>query len=247
MLFIYVILSFQFIGFLVVFYNKYICLTKILGKLKGNMNHCCRVLLPSYLSVKKNYIIHTTNTMASTQTTVTTTRQPTSAAQKAENFAHNSQNNNGISLVLPRVFPNWNHHKIKQVFIQCGWGFVERVDVTPPGRIPKGRFKTAFVHFRPNSWNNRNRTAREVLSKLQQGPKSHVEITYDEPWFWKVYISSALKPDEAPKMPERPAVKIDTDASVPALQQPPTVAPPAYDVSAQFDEEMRSSTPVTYE
>ena len=184
--------------------------------------------------------------MASTQTTLTTTtRQPTTAAQKAENFAHNSQDSNGISLVLPRVFPNWNYRKIKQVFIQCGWGFVERVDVTPPGRIPKGRFKTAFVHFRPNSWNNRNNTARDVLNKLRLGPKSHVEITYDEPWFWKVYISSAMKPDEAPKMPERPAVKIETDASVPVLQQPPSAA--AYDLSAQSDEEMRSSTPVTYE
>ena len=181
--------------------------------------------------------------MASTQTTVT--RQPTTAAQKAENFARNSQDSNGISLVLPRVFPNWTYRKIKQVFIQCGWGFVERVDVTPAGRIPKGRFKTAFVHFRPNSWNNRNRVAREVLAKLKRGPKSHIELTYDEPWFWKVYISSALKPDEAPRMPERPAVKIGTDVSAPVLQQPPSAA--AYDLSAQHDEEMRSSTPDTTE
>ena len=178
--------------------------------------------------------------MASTQTTP---RQPTSASQKAVNFAHNSQDSNGISLVLPRVFPNWNYRKIKQVFIQCGWGFVERVDVTPPGRIPKGRFKTAFVHFRPNSWNNRNRMAREVLAKLQQGPKSHIELTYDEPWFWKVYISSARKPDEAPRMPERPAVKIDAESGAPVLQQ----APAAYDASAQQDGEMRSPTPDTTE
>ena len=185
------------------------------------------------------YKLH--NTMASTQNTTI----PTTAAQKAENFAHNSQDSNGISLVLPRVFPNWNYRKIKQVFIQCGWGFVERVDVTPPGRIPKGRFKTAFVHFRPNSWNNNNRTAREVLQKLKKGSKSHIEITYDEPWFWKVYISSAMKPDEAPKMPERPAVNIETDASVPVLQQPPSAA--AYDPSTQHDEEMRSATPDTNE
>lgn len=180
--------------------------------------------------------------MASTKTSSSST----TAAQKAENFARNSQDRNGISLVLPRVFPNWNYRKIKQVFIQCGWGFVERVDVTPAGRIPKGRFKTAFVHFRPNSWNNRNRTAREVLAKLQRGPKSHVEITYDEPWFWKVYISSALKPDEAPRMPERPAVKIDTaESRAPVLQQRPSTA--AYDLSAQQDGEMRSATPDTNE
>ena len=172
--------------------------------------------------------------MASTQTT---TRQPTTAAQKAENFAHNSLDSNGVSLVLPRVFPNWNYRKIKQVFIQCGWGFVERVDVTPPGRIPKGRFKTAFVHFRPNSWNNRDRTAREVLKKLQRGPKSHIELTYDEPWFWKVYISSARKPDEAPRMPERPAVKIET--------QEIESAAASYDLSAQQDGELRTATTET--
>ena len=172
--------------------------------------------------------------MASAQTT---TRQPTTASQKAENFAHNSQDRNGISLVLPRVFPNWNHRKIKQVFIQCGWGFVERVDVTPVGRIPKGRFKTAFVHFRANSWNTRDRTAREVLKKLQRGPHSHIELTYDEPWFWKVYISSARKPDEPPRMPERPAVKIDTHESDSAAA--------AYDLSAQQDGELRTATTET--
>jgi hypothetical protein len=182
--------------------------------------------------------------MTSTQpTTQDIIRQPTTQAQKTENFARNSQNSTGISLVLPRVFPNWSYRKIKQVFIQCGWGFVERVDVTPPGRIPKGRFKTAFVHFRPNSWNNKNHTARDVLNKLKQGPESYVELTYDEPWFWKVYISSALKPDEAPRLPERPVVKIKTVASAPMMEQSDTT----YDLSVQHDEEMRSLTPVTYQ
>ena len=176
--------------------------------------------------------------MTSTQTTI---RQPTTAAQKAENFAHNSHDSNGISLVLPRVFPNWNYHKIKKVFVECGWGYVERVDVTPPGPIPKGRFKTAFVHFRPNSWNNRDHTARDVMMKLKQGPKSHIELTYDEPWYWKVYISSAKKPEEAPRMPDRPVVKIDTENK---LNQPHTGA--VYNLSTQSDEEMLSST-VTYE
>jgi len=132
----------------------------------------------------------------------------TPVKSKSENFAHNSNNSNGVSLVVPRVFPNWNYRKIKQVFIKCGWGYVERVDVIPVGRIPKGRFKTAFVHFRPNSWNNRDQQAREVLEKLSKGPENNVQITYDEPWYWKVFISSAERPDEAPKAPPRPAIKL---------------------------------------
>ena len=179
--------------------------------------------------------------MSSTQTVI---REPTTQAQKTENFARNSQDSTGISLVLPRVFPNWSYRKIKQVFINCGWGFVERVDVIPPGPIPKGRFKTAFVHFRPNSWNNKNNTARNVINKLKKGPEFHIELTYDEPWFWKVYISSALKPDEAPRLPERPVVKIHTVETTSTLQLEPA---PTYDLSSQQDEEMRSITPVTYE
>jgi len=143
----------------------------------------------------------------------TTQNTPTTAEQKRENFAHNLQNANGISLVVPRVFPNWNYRMIKKVFIDCGWGFVERVDVVPVGRIPKGRFKTAFVHFRPNSWNNRDQQARDVLEKLKKGPSNHVEIIYDEPWFWKVFISSAQRTAEAPKPPHRPSLKIPDTSS----------------------------------
>ena len=133
----------------------------------------------------------------------------TPVKSKSENFAHNSNNSNGVSLVVPRVFPNWNYRKIKEVFIKCGWGYVERVDVIPVGRIPKGRFKTAFVHFRPNSWNNRDQQAQDVLEKLSKGPENNIQITYDEPWYWKVFISSAERPDEAPKAPPRPAIKLE--------------------------------------
>lgn len=142
-------------------------------------------------------------------TTVSSSNKGAAASKstKAQNFAHNSQDSNGISLVVPRVFPNWNHRKVKRVFISCGWGFVDRVDIVPIGRIPKGRFKTAFIHFRPNSWNNNRAVARSVITRLREGPSSHVEVTYDDPWFWKVFISSAKKPDEAPKPPPRPVVR----------------------------------------
>lgn len=169
-------------------------------------------------------------------TNSTEQKTPTTAEQKRENFAHNSKNENGISFVVPRVFPNWNYRKIKQVFIKCGWGFVERVDVVPVGRIPKGRFKTAFVHFRPGSYNMRDREAREVLEKLSKGPSNHVQLTYDDPWYWKVFISSAQRTAEPPKPPPRPALKIPDTAS----EEEFPIMETTYDLSAQNDDELRA-------
>ena len=150
------------------------------------------------------------------------TSTPTTQEQKAQNFEHNKQNSNGVSIVIPRVWPTWTENdypkdwplwrKIKAFFITLGWGFVERVDVTPPGRIPKGRFKTVFVHFRANSWNNRDHMARRVLQTLSKGPSHCVEVTYNEPWFWKVFISSAQKTDEPPRAPVRPKVKFSGES-----------------------------------
>ena len=117
----------------------------------------------------------------------------------------NSDPAKGISLVIPRVFNNIGWRRIKQIFISLGWGFVERVDVTPDGRIPKGRYKRAFVHFAPGKWNTRNPEAMAVLDALRNGQL--VNIIYDEPWFWKVGISGSKKPTDAPPRPKsRPEV-----------------------------------------
>jgi hypothetical protein len=177
--------------------------------------------------------------MSATTTTGSTaqTRPKTSQKTKDQNFAHNSNNTNGISIVLPRVFPVWNTthcpndwplwRKIKAKFIECGWGFVERVDVTPPGRIPKGRFKTAFIHFRKDSWNMRDSQARDVLEEITKGPQSFVKITYDEPWYWKVYISSANRADGPPKLKPRPQITIGVGLTVDTSYRPvsPTYGP----------------------
>ena len=163
------------------------------------------------------------------------TRPKTSQETKDQNFAHNSNNSNGISIVLPRVFPVWNTthcpnewplwRKIKAKFIECGWGFIERVDVTPPGRIPKGRFKTAFIHFRKNSWNMKDTQAREVLEEIVKGPKSFVKITYDEPWYWKMYISSANRADGPPQIKPRPQINIGLTVDTTYQPVSPTYGP----------------------
>ena len=107
----------------------------------------------------------------------------------------------GVSLCIPRVFNNIGWRRIKQTFISCGWGYVERVDV-----IPCGTHKRAFVHFAPGKWNTRSGEAMAVLDALRNGQQ--VQVIYDEPWFWKVSASGSKKPTEAPKPRLRPSVVI---------------------------------------
>ena len=147
------------------------------------------------------------------------------AKQRVDHFAVNSNPDHGISLCIPRVFNNIGWRRIKQTFIDLRWGFVERVDV-----IPMGSFKRAFVHFAPGKWNTSDAEARRALDALRAGDE--VKIVYDEPWFWKIGISRAAKPDEAPKPKPRPTVQIGA-VSTPeqkvsaSVTTPPVVRRPA--------------------
>ena len=137
-------------------------------------------------------------------------------AQERMNYAsHNGDPATGVSLCIPRVFNNINWRRIKQVFIDLRWGHVERVDL-----VPKGTFKRAFVHFAPGKWNMRDQEAMKVLEALKAG--TEVKIVYDEPWYWKIGLSRAKKPAEAPKPKPRPVVQVGAtmDASVTAPSSP---------------------------
>ena len=115
-----------------------------------------------------------------------------SSQSNTKHFDTNSNPNNGISICIPRVFSNLNWRRIRHIFIQANLGFVERVDV-----VNKGKYKTAYVHFAAGKWNMRSYEAREFLKQLQEGKE--VQFLYDDPWFWKVSISNAERPSEAPK------------------------------------------------
>ena len=129
-----------------------------------------------------------------------------SATQQA-NFAKNSDPAQGISLCIPRVFNNISWKRIKGHIIDANLGFVERVDVVP---VAGKNFKRAFVHFAAGKWNMRDATARQALKALQDGNK--IKLTYEDPWFWLVGISGAVRPDEAPKPKQR---KTQIDITVP--------------------------------
>ena len=126
-------------------------------------------------------------------------------------FEQNSNPETGVSLCIPRVFNNINYRRIKKSFIDLRWGFVERVDV-----IPMGQYKRAFVHFAPGRWNNRDRDATNALRAMKN--KEEVKIVYDDPWFWKISISTVEKPKEPPKPKARPKVEIGRTDSAPKTQ-----------------------------
>jgi hypothetical protein len=118
-------------------------------------------------------------------------------------FQENSNPNNGISLCVPRVFPNIKWHDVKKAIIETGMGFVERVDLIPVWKDGKVVCKRAYIHFKAGKWNMRNH--RETLVHLQNG--NTLEIMYDEPWFWKASISKVKRPVEGPKAKD-PKVKV---------------------------------------
>ena len=118
---------------------------------------------------------------------------------------HSKTNSNpatGVSLCIPRVFNNINYRRIKEVFIRMNWGFVERVDV-----VQMRGFKRAYVHFAAGKWNvGEGSEAMAALEAMKVGDP--VQITYDDPWFWKIGISRSARASEAPKPKPKPMVKI---------------------------------------
>jgi hypothetical protein len=125
--------------------------------------------------------------------------------QAARDASANADPASGISLCIPRVFNNIGWRRIKQVFIDLRWGFVERVDV-----IKLGKNKRAFVHFAPGKWNTRDQQAIDALAALQRGDE--VKVLYDDPWYWKISISNSGKPADAPQ-PRKETLDLSTSAS----------------------------------
>ena len=97
--------------------------------------------------------------MSSTSTTTSV------SSSREENFAHNSENANGISLCIPHVFPNISWRRVKQHMIEANLGFVERVDVI---RVKDKDYKRAYVHFLKNGWNMSDPTARQALQHMKE-------------------------------------------------------------------------------
>ena len=148
--------------------------------------------------------------------TTTTTTNVTQQQSRAAAFTANSGDT--VSLCIARVFPNIGWRRIKRHMIEAQLGFVERVDVIPVYRDEKIAYKRAFVHFRKNSWNNRDPDARAALQRLRNGET--VRLVYEDPWWWSVNISTSPRPDEAPKPSQRKTrIVSQPDTDVPSEEE----------------------------
>ena len=119
-------------------------------------------------------------------------------------------NSEGVTLVIPRIFPNITWTEVKEVMTSLGWGFVERVDLIPIINLErKVMHKRAFVHFAPGRWNMRD--AREILETLSNGKS--IKLEYESPWYWLVSLvrKSSKRPSlDAYRRPRRDLSSIPT-------------------------------------
>lgn len=98
-------------------------------------------------------------------------------------------NKTNPSLCIPRVFPNITYHRVKEVIEELGLGQVDRVDMVNKTNTAGQKFKRVFIHLK--KWET-TPEAEAVKEKILTG--DFVKIVYDEPWFWKVFMSNAPKP-----------------------------------------------------
>ena len=112
-------------------------------------------------------------------------------------MASTSVNRSNPSICVPRVFPNITWKRVKAVFEELGLGEVDRVDMVNKTNDKGEKFKRVFVHFK--RW-HKNSTANAVKDKLLGGDS--VKVVYDDPWFWKVFLSNAPKPEFEKREPK---------------------------------------------
>ena len=114
------------------------------------------------------------------------------------------------SLCIPRVFPNITWQRVKDALEDVGLGEIDRVDMVHKKNEKGESFKRVFVHFKRWATTPEATAAREMVLGGDM-----FQVTYDDPWFWKVGMSHAEKPERrtttkktAPKKKTRPQLSI---------------------------------------
>jgi len=94
------------------------------------------------------------------------------------------------SLCIPRVFPNITWQRVKDALEDVGLGEIERVDMVHKKNEKGESFKRVFVHFKRWATTPEATAAREMVLGGDM-----FQVTYDDPWFWKIGMSHAEKPE----------------------------------------------------
>ena len=78
------------------------------------------------------------------------------------------------SLRIPRISRAYNEQSIKNLFNQCSFGIVDRVDFVPIPGQEGGAFRTALVHM--SAWYN-NQISYDVRDTIQQAGSYRINFT----------------------------------------------------------------------
>jgi hypothetical protein len=98
------------------------------------------------------------------------------------------------SLCIPRVFPNIDERRIRDIFDSLNMGEIARIDIVHRKTEKGVHFHRVFIHWR--QWNDTS-NANIARERLLNGKE--IKIIYDEPWFWK--ISAYREPNTSSRVP----------------------------------------------
>ena len=112
------------------------------------------------------------------------------AATNSVNVSIDKLSPNAPSLCIPRVFPNITWQRVKDALEDVGLGEIDRVDMVNKKNEKGESFKRVFVHFKHWATTPEATAAREMVLGGEM-----FQVTYDDPWFWKIGMSHAEKPD----------------------------------------------------
>ena len=111
-----------------------------------------------------------------------------------------TENQNQLSLYIPRVFANITKERVAQIFESLRLGEVSVVDFVPREDSNTGEpYNMAFVHF--NRWYD-NTASTNFQGKVND-PNTEAKVVYDEPWYWICLPNLNPKPDAQRMMEEQ--------------------------------------------
>jgi hypothetical protein len=104
----------------------------------------------------------------------------------------NKRINQGLSLVIPRIFPQWiDEATIIRIFDKQHIGRIGKVSIVRKPDEPGRNYPVykAYLYF--SVWYE-----NEIAYNFQQriyGPKKQARVVYDDPWYWVVFENTNSK------------------------------------------------------
>ena len=126
------------------------------------------------------------------------------------------------SLCIPRVFPNITWKRVKACLEGVGLGEIDRIDMVKKTNVKGEKFQQVYIHFK--KWST-SANAQAARSKVLAGEM--FKVTYDDPWFWKIGMSRAKKPERntTTKVERKPRTKPTMSLDVTAPGAPKKATP----------------------